>query len=158
MSPHGQAHLRPLDARRHHRVPSAAVSNRMRANRSVNTKPELQFAALLRSANIQFRRQLKVAGVRVDFLIERKLVVLVNGCFWHGCRRHRPLRASASPYWHEKVRTNKERDVRSRRALRADGFEVLTVWEHDLRSRTASVLRRIRARLAANGVVSDQTR
>jgi DNA mismatch endonuclease (patch repair protein) len=69
-----------------------------------------------------------------DFYFHRpKLAVFVDGCFWHGCAAcgHTPRTNSA--YWSEKVRRNRDRDVRTTAALRGLGVEVIRLWEHELR-------------------------
>jgi DNA mismatch endonuclease (patch repair protein) len=60
---------------------------------------------------------------------------LVHGCFWHGhdCRYFR-LPYSNTEFWAEKIRRNRERDVRDIRALSALGWRVCVVWECAMRS------------------------
>lgn len=58
----------------------------------------------------------------------RRVAVFLDGCFWHGCPRH-----GASPppgYWADKVARNRARDRATTRALRAAGWRVIRVWEH----------------------------
>ena len=90
--------------------------------------------------------------VRPDFVFPKlKAAVFVDGCFWHGCPRHSPparwLRRSAMPrvarqdaktprtgkrFWRDKLAANKARDGRVNRALRAAGWRVVRIWEHQL--------------------------
>lgn len=71
------------------------------------------------------RRSIDVAFPR------RKVAVLVDGCFWHGCPDHgtRP-RANAS-WWNQKVETNRARDRDTDEALSEAGWQVVRVWEHE---------------------------
>jgi len=64
----------------------------------------------------------------------RRKVIIVNGCFWHlhGCPRCR-MPASRRGYWLSKLGRNAARDKRVRRALRAAGWQVLVVWECQVR-------------------------
>lgn len=39
-----------------------------------------------------------------------RLVVLVDGCFWHGCPQHATTSRSNTEYWTEKIRANQARD------------------------------------------------
>jgi DNA mismatch endonuclease (patch repair protein) len=117
------------------------------------------------------KSQTRNLRVRPDFVFpERRLAVFVDGCFWHGCPLHSPptrwLRKSAMPaaptrrrgtrsprtgkrFWRDKLAANRARDRKASRALRAAGWRVLRVWEHDLaRQREASVVRRLRRVLA----------
>lgn len=61
-----------------------------------------------------------------------KIVVFVDGCFWHACprcRRRTPRNNRA--FWLKKIDDNRRRDNRVRRALRAQGYKVIRVWEHE---------------------------
>jgi DNA mismatch endonuclease, patch repair protein len=81
---------------------------------------------------------------RPDVIFPRKRVaVFLDGCFWHGCRRCRSIPITNHAFWAAKIETNRERDRRVRRLLRADGWCVLEVWEHELRLDDLGVLRRV---------------
>jgi DNA mismatch endonuclease (patch repair protein) len=74
----------------------------------------------------------------------RKKVLFVHGCFWHahqGCKvANRPK--SRRPYWDAKFRRNVERDQANERHLEGAGWDVLTVWECELKG-VAALARRI---------------
>jgi len=68
-----------------------------------------------------------------DFVFPRKrVVVFVDGCFWHGCPRCYRRPSSRRGYWDAKVARNKARDRRVTRTLRRMGWRVLRIWEHEL--------------------------
>jgi DNA mismatch endonuclease (patch repair protein) len=70
-----------------------------------------------------------------DFLFQKKRIALfVDGCFWHGCPKCGHLPSTNAQYWAMKIKLNKKRDRRTTRALRADGYQVLRVWEHEITS------------------------
>lgn len=78
------------------------------------------------------------------------LALFVDGCYWHGCPKHLRLPNAHAEYWREKIDRNRRRDTRIHRKLRADGYHVMRVWEHDLGhdlwiKRLMAMLRRIRA-------------
>jgi DNA mismatch endonuclease (patch repair protein) len=58
--------------------------------------------------------------------------VFVDGCFWHGCPQCYRRPASNRKYWDEKVQRNRARDRAVVRALRAEGWKVVRIWEHQL--------------------------
>lgn len=62
----------------------------------------------------------------------RKVAVFVNGCFWHGCPLHFKPPRSNPEYWMAKIERNRQRDEETKLALEANGWRVLTLWEHDL--------------------------
>jgi DNA mismatch endonuclease (patch repair protein) len=71
-----------------------------------------------------------------------KIVVFVDGCFWHGCPRCGHVPHTNSAFWRAKFNRNRERDVLSTRALKKLGMKVIRVWEHSLKnslSTTATV-------------------
>jgi DNA mismatch endonuclease, patch repair protein len=113
--------------------------------RSRNNKDtELLFASLLRKYHISgWRRHLPLAG-RPDFAFRRERVaVFIDGCFWHCCPKCGNTPANNAAFWKHKLQGNKLRDKRVTRQLRADGWQVLRIWEHDLR-KSAVVITRLR--------------
>jgi DNA mismatch endonuclease, patch repair protein len=107
-----------------------------RANRRRDTKPEVELRAALHRLGLRFRKDLLIrcGGVRVrpDVVFTRwKLVVFVDGCFWHGCPDHGSVPKTNREYWVPKLRANVERDVRASEALTAAGWSVLRFWEHE---------------------------
>lgn len=83
---------------------------------------------------------------RPDFLFtEQKLVIFVDGCFWHACPHClRPLPKGNARYWSRKIRSNVLRRGRVTRQLRGRGYRVLRIWEHALKNqRVQAVVARI---------------
>lgn len=99
--------------------------------RQSRTLPERTVERFLRQHRIRFRRQHRGLPGTPDITIPlSNIAIFVHGCFWHGhrgCRRSR-LPSTRKEFWAEKVRTNKRRDERVRRALRKKGWKVLTIW------------------------------
>jgi len=66
----------------------------------------------------------------------RKKAIFVHGCFWHRhasskCRLAR-LPKSRLDFWVKKLESNRLRDDKNKRTLRAMGWKVLLVWECQL--------------------------
>lgn len=61
----------------------------------------------------------------------RKVVVFVDGCFWHGCPVHATSPVNNAEWWREKLAVNVERDRRNTFALKVIGWVVVRVWEHE---------------------------
>src|SRR5262249_46138637 len=69
------------------------------------------------------------------FLFPReRVVVFVDGCFWHGCPRCYRIPGSNSGYWSQKISRNRARDRRVTKELKSAGWKVLRIWEHALES------------------------
>ena len=64
-------------------------------------------------------------------LAEEKVAVFVDGCFWHGCPTHSRPTKSNTLWWREKIEHNKLRDAETDEILRAAGWLVVRVWEHE---------------------------
>ena len=72
-------------------------------------------------------------SLRPDFVFHaERLVVYVDGCFWHGCPIHATKPAQNAAFWETKLSKNVTRDSVQTRALEATGWTVLRVWEHEL--------------------------
>lgn len=110
-----------------------------------NASTEIRFIAAMRGARITgWRRKYRLFG-SPDFVFpERRLAVFVDGCFWHGCPMHATFPKNNRVFWKHKLDANKRRDRMVNRVLRAKGWRVLRVWEHELsRKNKAKLLRRI---------------
>lgn len=122
----------------------------MAAIRSVgNKETEIVVAGILRQYRITgWRRHQELPG-KPDFVFRKqRLVVFVDGCFWHACPEHGRNPDSNRDYWRAKLARNKMRDKLVTRDLRHKQWKVLRIWEHDLRN-GRQVASRIRKALLA---------
>jgi len=86
-----------------------------------------------------------------DFaFLKQRLLLFVDGCYWHGCPNCYRRPSSNRDYWDAKVARNRARDVKTTAQLKRDGWRVLRIWEHQL-TPADSVLRKIRTALESNG-------
>jgi len=68
-----------------------------------------------------------------DFAFQdKRVLVFVDGCYWHGCPKCYRRPSSNTAYWDSKVERNRARDVSVNSRLRAAGWRVLRIWEHQL--------------------------
>lgn len=115
-----------------------------------NATTEVKLARLLRRHRLTgWRRGARLLG-RPDFTWHRqRLVVFVDGCFWHGhgCGRNVAPKTNAE-LWARKISGNKKRDRRVTRELRRRGWSVLRIWECSLRRNPAGSLARVSRKLA----------
>src|SRR5580658_9584428 len=84
-----------------------------------NKATEIALAILLRQNKITgWRRHLPIFG-KPDFTFRRqRLVVFVDGCFWHGCPKHSATPSGNRAFWDRKLSGNKTRDRLVTRTLR----------------------------------------
>ena len=98
-----------------------------------NQATELEFIRLLRKHRISgWRRGSSLPG-KPDFVFSAwRLVVFIDGDFWHGNPRKFRLPKSNESYWTEKILGNRRRDRRVNRLLRAEGWHVVRFWQSSL--------------------------
>jgi DNA mismatch endonuclease (patch repair protein) len=127
----------------------------MRANRRVDTKPELALRSALHRQGYRFRKDYRLdlaagARVRPDIAFTaRRVAVFVDGCFWHACPEHGRNPAVNEWYWAPKLRRTVERDRAADAALMAAGWRVVRIWEH---VPLAEAIAAVTGALAAGGV------
>lgn len=106
--------------------------------RSSGTKPEERLHAMLRDAlglRRRIDREFDLPG-RPDAVIPSlRVAIFAHGCFWHRCPLHTRTPKSRIDFWAPKLDGNARRDRITARRLRAMGWAVWTVWEHDLAAR-----------------------
>lgn len=106
----------------------------MRANRARDTAPEIAVRSVLHARGRRYRTHYRpVPGLRctADIAFTRlKVVVFVDGCFWHGCPQHFIAPKINSEYWGPKTDGNVTRDSATNRALSEAGWTVMRFWEH----------------------------
>jgi DNA mismatch endonuclease vsr len=104
--------------------------------RSKNSKPEETVRKYLFSKGLRFRKNDKRYPGHPDIVLPKyKTIIFVNGCFWHlhdGCR-YAVIPSSNVDYWKPKLERNKERDIKIIEELSERGWNVIVVWECQLR-------------------------
>lgn len=115
-------------------VPDARRRN-MAANRAKDTKPELVVRRLVHALGYRFRLHRTDLPGKPDMVFPgRRKIIEVRGCFWHGhgCKLGQAPR-SRTEYWGPKIVGNQIRDARNLVALSTSGWQVLELWECDIR-------------------------
>ncbi|YCK80905.1 very short patch repair endonuclease [Arthrobacter sp. D3-18] len=118
-------------------------SRNMSKIRGKNTKPELLVRRLLHAKGYRYRLHGKAGTAKLpgspDLVFAgRRKVIFVNGCFWHfhDCKAGQHAPAANAEFWEAKRTRTRERDALQRKQLEAAGWEVLTVWECQLKDRS----------------------
>jgi DNA mismatch endonuclease (patch repair protein) len=107
----------------------------MQAQKTRDTGIELEVRRGLHALGYRYRvncRPLPDHKFRGDIVwTRRRLVVFLDGCFWHGCPTHGTTPKSNTAWWRDKIHKNQERDRRVDETLGQQGWTVLRFWEHD---------------------------
>lgn len=136
----------------------AKRSEIMAAIHSKNThSTERRLRAGLAVARISgWRMNAKDLAGKPDFVFDdQKVVVFVDGCYWHGCKCKR-LPKTHKSFWKNKIETNIARDKKVSRELRCQGWKVVRIKEHELKASVATMVEKINeiitsARIDAKG-------
>lgn len=115
----------------------ATRSYNMSRIKGKNTKPEDIVAKYLFAHGFRYRRNVKTLPGTPDIVLKKyKTVIFVNGCFWHaheGCR-YFVLPEENREFWEEKLLRNRERDAEKQNQLKELGWNVIVIWECELKS------------------------
>ncbi len=63
----------------------------------------------------------------------KKVIVRIQGCWFHGCPKHSKIPKTNKIFWTKKFKRNKERDKEVYNYYRKLGWKIINVWEHDIR-------------------------
>jgi len=127
---------------------AAQRSFNMSRIRGKDTKPELIVRSLVHQMGYRFRLHRKDLPGKPDLVLPgHRKIIFVHGCFWHmhRCRYGRVTPKTNADFWQAKREGNVERDRRNRKSLKADGWEVLTVWECWIRHPEERLIPRLEA-------------
>jgi len=102
----------------------------------------------LRALGLRFRcHDRSLPGSPDIVFLYKRVAVFVDGDFWHGWRLP-AWEQTLSKFWRDKLRANRARDQRNFRRLRASGWKVIRVWQHELmRTDGSKYLQRIQRAL-----------
>lgn len=107
----------------------------MRNTMSRDTPCEIAIRRILFARGYRYRvdaRPLKQLRRKADLVFPgRRVAVFVDGCFWHSCPIHGTQAKSNAEWWREKLAGNVRRDGDTDAQLRANGWTVVRVWEHE---------------------------
>ena len=112
-------------------------SKNMSHIRSTNSKPEEVVRKYLFSQGFRYRKNVRTLPGCPDIVLPKyKTVIFVNGCFWHkhDCPRF-VWPSSNEAYWRPKILKNVERDQANSVLLRDTGWNVIVVWECELKKK-----------------------
>lgn len=117
-------------------------SRNMSAIKGRDTTPELFVRKELLKQGFRYRLNVKTLPGKPDIVIRKyKIIIFVNGCFWHGhnCKKgKRP--ASNNQFWNKKIDSNIYRDSLNIEQLKNLGWSVKLIWTCDLKSQTERVV------------------
>jgi DNA mismatch endonuclease (patch repair protein) len=122
----------------------------MQAVKGKNTSLERTLSSAFHRRGWRYRRNYALLPGKPDFVFTKaRLVVFVDGDFWHGWLFPR-WKHKLSDYWRVKIERNRLRDRRNFRRLRRQGWTVLRLWGHDVEKNLDAAVERVRVLLERN--------
>lgn len=123
-----------------------SISRVMSANKGRNTGPELLLRKAMWKSGIRgYRLDWKKVPGRPDIAFPgQKKAIFVHGCYWHRCPKCKSsLPKSNTAFWKEKFKKNKERDKRNEKELITLEWNVLVIWECDIKNDIDDVIHEV---------------
>lgn len=101
-----------------------------------DTKPEMLVRKFLFANGYRYRLHDKKLPGKPDIVLPKyKTVIFIHGCFWHGhsgCKYYKVPQTNTE-WWLNKINGNKVNDEKAVKALKKDGWKIITLWECDLK-------------------------
>lgn len=130
----------------------------MRAVKGRDTSLEKTVSSALHRKGLRFRRCVTKLPGKPDFVfVEARVVVFVDGDFWHGWRFPQ-WKGKLQPYWREKIERNRRRDRSNFRRLRRNGWMVLRFWSHQVERDLNAVVGQVEAAVEGAAARTRETR
>lgn len=101
-----------------------------------NTKPEMLVRKFLFAKGFRYKLHDKKLPGKPDIVLPKyKTVIFVNGCFWHGHKdcKYFVVPKTKTDWWLNKINTNKANDERALAVLTEQGWNVIYIWECELK-------------------------
>jgi len=131
-----------------YRPASENASKAKRGTPRRDTRAEMQLRRALWHRGVRYRLHAKDLPGKPDLVFRgARLVVFVDGDFWHGrdweSQRQKLATRRNADYWIAKIEYNRGRDQRNTALLEADGWCVLRFWETDIQADVEAAVRAV---------------
>lgn len=130
---------------------SETVSKVMSSIKGTGTKLEISLRKALYNSGVRgYRINYKKLPGKPDIAFpNKKIVIFIHGCFWHGCKVcGRRIPNHNSDYWANKINKNIARDENKKAELEKMGYMVIELWEHEIKKELENVVKRMLQLLA----------
>jgi DNA mismatch endonuclease (patch repair protein) len=117
-----------------------------------NTLPEMFVRKKLHALGFRYRLHNKDLPGKPDIVLKKyNTAIFINGCFWHKCPKCNPsMPVSNAEFWKTKIDSNVQRDEMNIKRLKKEGWNVITVWECELKKNAEQVLHSIEKKIKSN--------
>lgn len=125
-------------------IVSKEVRSRMMSKIRSVSKLEDKISKGLWRRGVRIRRNVKTLVGKPDFSIKKyRVVIFLDSCFWHYCPSHAVIPKTNLKFWVEKLNKNKQRDLDVNNYYASIGWNILRIWEHEVKEDYQGVLDKI---------------
>lgn len=128
------------------------AEQRSKVMSSIRAKSHLenQVAHELFKRGLRYRRNNRKLVGTPDISIQKyKVVIFIDSCFWHSCPIHGTRPKSNVEFWNKKLDRNIEKAKEVNAYYKEQGWQILRVWEHELKDDYAGTIGKIEAFISA---------
>jgi DNA mismatch endonuclease (patch repair protein) len=112
--------------------------------KSKDTNPELKLRRELWRRGLRYRKDYRGLPGKPDIVFAKsKVVVFVDGAFWHGKKLPQARLNLMTPYWKDKIQRNMNRDTENNSKLQEMGYIVLRFLDFEIIKKTTEIANRI---------------
>jgi DNA mismatch endonuclease (patch repair protein) len=116
--------------------------------RGKNTAPEIKLRKMLFAAGVRgYRIHYNLPGKPDIVFVRKKIIVFVDGCFWHKCPADFQEPETRKDFWMKKIQSNIDRDKKINTQLKREGWTIIRIWEHEIKEEPENVVKKIIAQL-----------
>lgn len=132
---------------------------RSKIMKSIKSKSKLEDKVCkeLWKRGIRYRRNVRSLFGKPDLSIKKyKAVIFLDSCFWHYCPIHGHMPLSNIDYWQNKLYKNIKRDIIVNSYYQEKGWNVLRIWEHQVRKDFEYTIEQIIKFINASKIIRQQ--
>lgn len=113
----------------------------------LNTAFETAFITLLKQKTKRnFLTHVKQLKGTPDIVFQQaKVCIFLDSDFWHGWQYPRWKHLMKNDFWRGKIEKNRKRDRKNTVLLKKEGWKVIRIWEHQIKSDMNTYLEKITA-------------
>jgi len=120
----------------------SAIMSRIR---SKNTSLEVEFRKLLWKNGLgRYRIHYNLPGKPDIVYVSKKIVIFLDGDFWHGYNWKKLGKVPPRKYWQKKIQKNIDRAKKYNKMLKKDGWKVFRFWEHDVKNYSLKCVEKVK--------------
>ena len=113
--------------------------------RHKNTSLEVDFRKLLWKNGLHsYRIHYKLPGKPDIVFVYRKIVIFLDGDFWHGYNWKKLGKVPPKKYWQGKIQKNIDRAIKYNKQLKKNGWKVFRFWEHEIKKNPDGCIKKVK--------------